>query len=315
MAHRTLIILLGNTNDSFGKLSVISNFRCEIAFQKFKQEQDCRIIPTGGFGLEFNNTVLPHHSYLKKQLISLGVPEEKILDGTDTRGTYQDLLVVRRVLKNDFDKIFVVTLNYHRQRVEFICNKIFTNYKVITEDEFPQIKLSNETLVLIEKEEKIEVKKIEMERQGWIDIPLDETEFPVELYENAGQEHKHYDTISIALVSGILIITSAPMTVSSTQTQNFLMLLITSLINFILLLMYFRAAKSAKVARRTMIFLELAYGKPGFSANHDKKIIFKLYKIRTWGFREFAYLIFFISLLPLAKRILSYVLQIWQNNY
>jgi uncharacterized membrane protein len=305
MKTKKLIILLGNTNDQKAVLSHISKLRCEITVQLFNEHKDCEILPTGGYGRRFNSTISPHFKYLKSYLLDLKIPESKILLGIDSKGTFQDLLMARSLIKKKNDskiiinEVFIVTSEYHKERVKFICNKIFNNfeYNVVTEKDYPNTKISNETYSMIQKEAKIEKKKKMAEINNWVDIPLDSDSFPQIIYDNASSEHKHYDTISIALITAIIIIGSTPLSFDN----NLKVLLISSILNVVIFLMYLRAAKFAKRARRVMVFLELSYEKQGFSVDYDRNKLepWRLFQVKTWDLKHLASLIFIISLIPL----------------
>lgn len=314
MSTKNIIILLGNTNNESGLLSHISKLRCEIAVQLFNKNSDCIILPTGGFGNSFNKTNSPHYSYLKKYLTDLNIPEDKILEGVDSKGTSQDLLMARRLLNRmiktntntNLNKVFLVTSEYHKERVVFISNKILNNfdYIVVTEKDFPNITISNEAYSQIQTETKIEKKKMRLELENWVDIPFDLEDFPQAIYDNASAEHKHYDTISIALISAIIIIGSATISFDN----NFKLLLISSLLNLVIFSMYLRAAKIARLARRVMVFLELSYERQGFSLNYQRKVEpWKLLHPKTMGFRNFAFLIFIFSLIPIFLRFIQFL--------
>jgi len=310
MSTKNIIILLGNTNDDSGLLSHISRLRCKIAVQLFNKNNDCIILPTGGFGSSFNKTNSPHYSYLKKRLTDLNIPEDKILKGIDSKGTFQDLLMARGLLNRmiktniNLNKVFLVTSEYHKERVAFISNKILNNfdYIVVTEKDFSNITISNEAYSQIQIETKIEKEKMRSELENWVDIPFDLEDFPQAIYDNASAEHKHYDTISIALISAIIVIGGATITFNN----NFKLLLISSLLNFVIFSMYLRAAKIARLARRVMIFLELSYERQGFSLNYQRKAEhWKFFRFSTWGFKQFASLIFIFSLIPIFFAIYS----------
>ena len=91
-----LIVLLGHCNDKDGKFSPVTKARCGRAAQVLREE-DGSLLPTGSLGDHFNRTETPHWEYLKKQLEEFRVPPEKILRGTNTDGTLDDLLPARRM--------------------------------------------------------------------------------------------------------------------------------------------------------------------------------------------------------------------------
>lgn len=258
---KTLIILFGHTNDIRGELSEEAKCRCDAVIEMYDKE-NFYILPTGAFGPRFNTTYTAHGLYLTRYLIEHDIPKERILSFTNSSNTLEDILCARKTAVDfDFTSIIALTSDYHMQRVRFICERIFNDVEI----EFKEIKLPTELSTRKNEEE-----KIEQLHDNWSDIPLYKkysteqkcSTFPTDIYENSEKEHKHYDTLSLATVSGILFVGGYPFL---HNIRDFY--LISAFANILLLLLYIRLALTARTARKTMRLLEIAYDKRGFSTN------------------------------------------------
>jgi hypothetical protein len=108
----------------------------------------------------------------------------------------------------------------------------------------------------------------------WVDVPFnsvdDGTGFPAAIYENAAAEHKHYDNVSLAVVSGqILIAGSALLKIESSTGIWFQGLVALAGVAGIWASwwLYDRTSHWARLARRVMMAIEISHGQPGFALN------------------------------------------------
>jgi len=124
-----VIIILGSPNDDDGTLSNIAQSRCEKTYEKFLQvnsEGHCFVLATGGFGEHFNRTNTAHAEYTKQYIIELGIPENAFLEAVLSSHTVEDAVFSKRVLKDYIvDNIYVVTTDYHVERVKFIFESVY----------------------------------------------------------------------------------------------------------------------------------------------------------------------------------------------
>lgn len=134
-----LIIVLGSPNDDDGVLLDIAKSRCDKAYKTYLQlciqddfAGDCAVLPTGGIGEHFNRTNTAHADYIKQYMIELGVPEDVFLEAALSNHTVEDAVLSYRVLKEYLvAKCYVVTSDYHVERVKFIFDYVYDNASTI----------------------------------------------------------------------------------------------------------------------------------------------------------------------------------------
>ena len=120
------ILILGSPNDKEGNLSLIAKTRLMQGAKELSLHPGFKILLTGGFGKHFNDTNLPHWKYAKDFLINvLSVSPDSILGETiESANSVEDIEIARPIFhKYNFDKIILVTSEFHRQRVEYIIEK------------------------------------------------------------------------------------------------------------------------------------------------------------------------------------------------
>jgi len=124
----TVIILLGSPNDRQGNLSSISIERCNQAINEYRNNENCKILPTGGYGSHFNTTNKPHAFYTSQYLISKNIPKEDILDIAESTNTIEDAKLSKIILeKYKIEKLIIVTSDFHHDRVNYIFQNEFPN--------------------------------------------------------------------------------------------------------------------------------------------------------------------------------------------
>lgn len=122
------IMILGAPNDNEGNLSKIAKQRLSQGAGERLNHPRFKILLTGGYGKHFNDTAHPHWAYAKKFLTEqLSVPRETFLAETIESGnTVEDIEKAKPIFeKYRFDKIVVVTSEFHLKRVKFIIEKVF----------------------------------------------------------------------------------------------------------------------------------------------------------------------------------------------
>ena len=120
------ILILGSPNDKEGNLSLIAKTRLMQGAKELSLHPGFKILLTGGFGKHFNDTNLPHWKYAKDFLINeLSVSPDSLLGETiESANSVEDIEIARPIFqKYNFDKIILVTSEFHRQRVEYIIEK------------------------------------------------------------------------------------------------------------------------------------------------------------------------------------------------
>ena len=141
----------------------------------------------------------------------------------------------------------------------------------IEESVTPKDCLSKET-----QQERIRFEKPRRERITPVLCQKDQ-DFPDSLHEAAGSEHRHYDTVSLAIVSAIVVMSAAPFFGQTDLRGSWakaVLFWIPGFIDVLLLLAYVRAAQTARIARRTMRAIEIGFDRRGFSANYGPKRFF-----------------------------------------
>ncbi|KZN35203.1 hypothetical protein N480_19355 [Pseudoalteromonas luteoviolacea S2607] len=119
MTH--VIIVLGNKNDKYGNLSPISKSRCDLAYELFCKKPQSKLICTGGFGKNFNQSSHSHASLVGLYLTSLGISEQMFLDNALSRFTIEDATLTAPLLSaHKAQSVDIVSSDFHIQRVKLI---------------------------------------------------------------------------------------------------------------------------------------------------------------------------------------------------
>lgn len=123
---KTVIVLLGASNDQEGNLSDIAKERALKARDLFLKEKDVVILITGGFGSHFNTTTHSHASYLKQYLLQQGIPETYFLGFALSGHTVEDAVMAKKIIDTHLIRsIVVVTSDFHTMRVRIVFTKVF----------------------------------------------------------------------------------------------------------------------------------------------------------------------------------------------
>lgn len=266
---RKLVVLFGHTNRSSGELSATAVLRCEKALQIARAETDTLVLPTGAFGQHFNETLLPHHHYLTEYLVANGLPRERILPGTATSNTLEDMFAVRRVaIDSDFGHVELVSSSFHLPRIRFIAERILPDL-LRTYTETPA---SPTELAALEE---LEARSFAVLKAEWENVPLYRKgrPFPAEVYSAAGNEQRHYDSLSLAVVTAIIVVAAygaQPITrgaATLAACDDGIRQAVGVLLVAMLYVLYQRLATWARTGRRIQRFIELSFGESGFSLN------------------------------------------------
>jgi len=123
-----MIVVLGSPNSETGQLSSIAKERCELALAEYAKRPDWKLLLTGGYGAHFNTTDQPHAAYLKRYLVSRGVPAQQIVELVESSNTLQDASFSKPiVLKYGVSEIVVVTSDYHIDRARYVFEREFAD--------------------------------------------------------------------------------------------------------------------------------------------------------------------------------------------
>ena len=127
-----ILIVLGSPNSEDGILSPMA-LLCIQKCMELYDPHSCKIVLTGGFGVHFNTSNLPHYGHLKKYLLKNGISEEAILELIPSRHSVEDASLSHFILKKYKPKeIIIITSDYHQKRAGLIFETIFAPYNRIT---------------------------------------------------------------------------------------------------------------------------------------------------------------------------------------
>lgn len=116
-----IILTLGGPNDEQGRLSKIALDRLECTFSLYSNNDNMRILCTGGFGESFNRTSHPHAFYAKHFLLEKGVKAEDFLECTLSTNTVEDFRISKHIIERERpDLLLVVTSDFHMKRAKIL---------------------------------------------------------------------------------------------------------------------------------------------------------------------------------------------------
>lgn len=112
-----LIVLLGYQNDARGKLHNIALERAREALSQARQHPQHRLLCTGGFGTNFNQSRHPHGELMQAWLQNQGVEKSRFLPYAPSRNTYEDgKYCSAAIARFNISTIYLVTSDFHIQR-------------------------------------------------------------------------------------------------------------------------------------------------------------------------------------------------------
>lgn len=265
-----IIVLLGHENDASG-LSEIAKDRCDKAIELANEYPGYSILPTGGFGKDFNVTDRAHGELLRDHLLRKGILPERVLSYLNSSNTLEDALSARKIaVDRNASVLLIVTSDFHVRRARYIFQRIFPDITLI----FHACNRRDNSKKLEQEEDQ----KLAALKAEWVNIPLyglkgAQKEFPTVIYKSASNEHKHYDSLSNGLISGFFIVFAYPYILSLKELGwlKFLSFCISASLILVLYIMYLRTAVFARTARRIMHWIEAQYGQPGFAVNYPRQ--------------------------------------------
>ncbi|MEC4725691.1 YdcF family protein [Shewanella sp. D64] len=122
----TAMVILGAPNDSEGNLSVIALSRCEAALTEFIKRPTLKVICTGGVGAHFNTTSIAHGQYLKRYLLSRGIPEVNFCPIVESRFTFEDATLSQNIIEaHGITSVVLVTSDFHLSRAKLVFTGVY----------------------------------------------------------------------------------------------------------------------------------------------------------------------------------------------
>lgn len=102
--------------DKFGLTN--DRFRVDAAYYLWREDKESIIIASGGKGQMKDTPNAPALSVIiKRELVELGVPETSVVEESESRSTYQQLLAVEKMLQEGFVGAVIISNNYHLKRI------------------------------------------------------------------------------------------------------------------------------------------------------------------------------------------------------
>lgn len=126
-----VIVVLGSPNDAEGQLSSIALERCAQALSEFEKRPGYAILPTGGWGEHFNTTDKPHGFYVRRELLTRGIPESAFLPCAESSNTIEDASLSRPILDAYPNAdLIVITSDFHAARAQFLFEREFPERRI-----------------------------------------------------------------------------------------------------------------------------------------------------------------------------------------
>lgn len=273
MRQELLVVVFGHTNTADGRLSAIAQSRARAAMAILEENPTAVLLPTGAFGQNFNESARRHSSILRDYLIACGAPPEQVLAGTDSSNTVEDCLCIRRLaLDEGFSRLLLVTSEFHISRVRFIAERVLWPLQL----EYRGAGTPDALVSVAESREEESFDRVKRE----LAVPalyVPKQQFPDAIYEAASADHRHYDTVSLASVTAMIVVGAFPLTLAGglpVPVQTAGLHLAAALLVFILGNVYERTAQTARMARRVMRNLEVGWDLRGFSTAYDQAAMF-----------------------------------------
>ncbi|MBQ4834785.1 YdcF family protein [Pseudoalteromonas luteoviolacea] len=148
----SVIIVLGHKNDQYGQLSPLSIARCQLALDVLDSDHTSKVICTGGFGKNFNQTKAPHATYNRQYLIRQGVAQNQFLNDAQSRFTIEDATLTYPLLSmHKASKVKVISSDFHIPRVKLIFDFVMPS---INKEYLPaNSPISHKELLLLQQHE------------------------------------------------------------------------------------------------------------------------------------------------------------------
>ncbi|MDQ0809510.1 uncharacterized SAM-binding protein YcdF (DUF218 family) [Streptomyces sp. B3I7] len=121
----SVVAVLGGPNDERGVLSTMAAERMREAVALVRRDPAARLVLTGGFGAQFNNTDQPHWRHCAAWLETSGLCAVRPLALLDTGHTYEDVLMLRELARElGVRDLTLVTSDYHQPRVRCLLDLV-----------------------------------------------------------------------------------------------------------------------------------------------------------------------------------------------
>lgn len=152
MQINDLLIVLGSTVIGDGVLSGIAAERLDTALALIPKLNSPKLILTGGFGDHFNKTSRAYSLYAQDYLVKNGLRPDQIAALVPSLDTVEDATLsfgIVEFLKPS--RIFVLTSDFHLERVEYIFGSVYSG-KTVNFVVAPHVAEKGSIAELLEKE-------------------------------------------------------------------------------------------------------------------------------------------------------------------
>jgi hypothetical protein len=120
---RVLVVVLGNTNEDDGTLSLAATKRCDAAVKMLKANPDFHFACTGGWRENFNRSPYAHGEILARYIVDRGALADRFCGTTDSTSTVEDAIAVMRDYGLEYSRFVIVTSPSHRPRAEALFRR------------------------------------------------------------------------------------------------------------------------------------------------------------------------------------------------
>jgi hypothetical protein len=241
-------------------------------------------LPTGGFGPDFNQSEYPHFHYLTRELVRLEVPPENVLPGVNTSSLLEDCTEAWYRFKNGgFDRLIAVTSDYQADRVAFILGRLSA-----TDDAEIEIVTADTPSAYPGRDKQLEPQMLDSIRREWVNVIPRGANVPperlVSVYAGATAEHRHYETLSMAILFALLAVNAFAFLVIPGHGLwiVIVLLIVLALIDLLLWTMFRRWSDDGRTARRVAARMEIEHRMPGFASNLRPPHTVEWYRSPPW---------------------------------
>jgi hypothetical protein len=315
-----LIVLFGQANDWAGKLEFPATARCARAAELYKERspgEEIVILPTGGFGPDFNRSEYPHFHYLARELERLEVPPENILPGVSGSSLLEDCTEAWYRFKNSgMNRLVAVTSDYQADRVAFILGRLSAN-----DDAEIEIVTADTPSAYPGRDKQLEPQILDSLRREWVNVIPRGANVPperlVSVYSATTAEHRHYDTLSTTILFALLAVNAFAFVVVPGHTLwiVIVLLIILAAIELLLWTIFKRWSDDARTARRVAARMEIEHRMPGFASNLHPPRTVEWYRSPPWLWSMKELLAALATLLFIAVAVLSFAAaDLWESR-
>jgi hypothetical protein len=221
---------------------------------------------------------------LTRELVRLEVPPENVLPGVNTSSLLEDCTEAWYRFKNSgMNRLVAVTSDYQADRVAFILGRLSA-----TDDAEIEIVTADTPSAYPGRDKQLEPQMLDSIRREWVNVIPRGAQVPperlVSVYAGAAAEHRHYDTLSLAVLFAILAVNAFGFLVIPGHGlwTVIVLLIILAALDLLLWTMFKRLSDDARTARRVAARMEIEHRMPGFASNLHPPRTVEWYRSPPW---------------------------------